>query len=121
MAVVLLIEDHRETREVLREILEIAGHDVIEGADGADTLRLARAYRPDCVVTDLVLPTVDGDAAVRRLLADGDDRPRPGLVAITGERLSPARRADVDDLFDAVLEKPIEPAALVALVEAVAR
>src|SRR5205085_9341908 len=57
---VLLIEDSTDAREMLRTILELAGHEVYEAADGPRGLELLKTMRPDVGIIDIGLPIMDG-------------------------------------------------------------
>jgi CheY-like chemotaxis protein len=60
-ATVLLVEDDREFREMLADILfEVARCRVVEAANGAQALEVLNALTPDIIVTDLAMPEVDG-------------------------------------------------------------
>lgn len=60
MTTVLVVDDRATNREVAREALGEGGFEVIEASDGREALRLAKAKRPDVVLTDLLMPGIDG-------------------------------------------------------------
>jgi CheY-like chemotaxis protein len=60
MSTILLVDDEVEVLDVYSEILEMMGHDVIRAHDGAQALELARQRRPDLVVTDWMMPRMNG-------------------------------------------------------------
>ncbi|RMD83788.1 MAG: response regulator, partial [Lentisphaerae bacterium] len=65
-ATVLMIEDHQEMRMYLRD--ELAPHyEIIEAADGEEGLQLARSALPDLIITDVMMPKLDGIELTRRL------------------------------------------------------
>jgi DNA-binding NarL/FixJ family response regulator len=68
---VLLADDHAMLRQALRNVLEREPdmEVVAEAANGADALRLAKELRPDVIVMDIGMPSVDGIDATRRLIA----------------------------------------------------
>ena len=72
MASILIVDDEPGIREVLVALLDSQGHQVLEAADGAEALRTARASRPDLVLTDVIMPTMDGYELVRQLRMDPD-------------------------------------------------
>ena len=57
---VLVVEDDRDIREVLRLTLEVAGYRVIEAENGFDGIEAARQYEPDAILMDMSLPLMDG-------------------------------------------------------------
>ena len=70
MATILIVDDLPTNRDFLVTLLGYAGHRLLEAADGAEALEVARAARPDLVIVDLVMPTMDGYEFVRQLRAD---------------------------------------------------
>src|SRR3989442_8102210 len=70
MAKVLVVDDHPANRSLIVTLLKFQGHESLEAADGAEGLAIVRAERPDLVVCDVLMPTMDGYEFVRRLRAD---------------------------------------------------
>jgi signal transduction histidine kinase/DNA-binding response OmpR family regulator len=70
MAKILIVDDNAVNRDLLTTLLVHKGHDIQEAADGAEALALARATRPDLIVTDILMPTMDGYEFVRQLRLD---------------------------------------------------
>src|SRR5215831_19317608 len=71
MAVKILIaDDNRANREALASLLEAAGYDVSSAADGWDALMKAREERPALVISDVLMPKMDGYELARRLRED---------------------------------------------------
>lgn len=70
MATILVVDDHPSNREFLTTLLGYSGHRLLEAADGAEALEMVRAARPDLVIADLVMPTMDGYEFVHHLRAD---------------------------------------------------
>lgn len=73
-ATVLLVEDERKLRELVRFYLEHAGFAVLSTESGAEALTLAASASPDPVVLDLGLPDVPGETVARELRAAGEPR-----------------------------------------------
>jgi CheY-like chemotaxis protein len=104
---VLVVEDHEDTRLLLRVILERRGVGVIESADGEAGARAAEELRPDLVLMDGSLPRMDGCAATRRIREREGGRRVP-LVFLSGHA-SPASRAEAFAAgCDDYLVKPID-------------
>ncbi len=72
MATVLVADDNRANRQALSALLESAGHRVLVAADGREALEKARAEHPQLVVSDVLMPTMDGYELARRLRDDPD-------------------------------------------------
>jgi two-component system, sensor histidine kinase len=106
---ILLIEDNRDTREVLCALLELDGHQVEPAADGQQGVDLARTKRPDVGLIDIGLPGMDGYEVARRLRALGHSMT---LIALTGYGEPEDRQRAEDAGFDAHLVKPVDPSEL---------
>jgi two-component system, sensor histidine kinase len=109
---VLIIEDNVDTRETLRRLLELDGHEVQEAADGAQGVEIALASRPEVVIVDIGLPRLDGYQVARRLRAALGVLPL--LIAVTGYGQVEDRRLSRDAGFDVHLVKPVTPDQLAA-------
>lgn len=105
---VLLIEDHKDAREMLRMMLELAGHVVYEAADGASGLEVLNAERPDVGIIDIGLPRMDGYQVARRIrdLPHGRDML---LLALSGYGSPSDAKRSVEHGFDHHLVKPVDP------------
>jgi CheY-like chemotaxis protein len=67
MATILVVEDRPLNRKFLATLLKTAGHDVLEAGDGVEGLSVAERMRPDLVISDILMPTIDGYQLVRRM------------------------------------------------------
>src|ERR1700761_1410710 len=70
MAKILVVDDNASNRKLVVSLLGTEGHRILEANDGAGGLDAARAERPDLVISDILMPTMDGFEFVRRLRAD---------------------------------------------------
>ena len=70
MATILIIDDDRQIRAMLREALESVGHQVLESVNGAEGCALYRSHPADLVICDLVLPEKSGITMIRELVQD---------------------------------------------------
>jgi signal transduction histidine kinase/ActR/RegA family two-component response regulator len=109
---VLIIEDNVDTRETLRRVLELDGHEVQEAVDGAEGVEIALATRPEVVIVDIGLPRLDGYQVARRLRTALGALPL--LIAVTGYGQAEDRRMSSDAGFDVHLVKPVAPEQLAA-------
>ena len=67
MADILVVDDNRANREALAALLDAAGHRVLAAANGREALDRARAERPELVISDVLMPLMDGYELARRL------------------------------------------------------
>jgi CheY-like chemotaxis protein len=117
VARILLVEDHATMRAAIRAILEPAGHDVVEVADGAAALEAVRTSPPDLVVLDLNIPGTPGEEVLHAIRLD-PSASGIGIVVVTAAEEE--RRAEVMAAgADAYFTKPFGPAALLQTVSRV--
>ncbi|GGR37056.1 response regulator [Streptomyces netropsis] len=111
---VLVVDDNKVIRQLIRVNLELEGFEVVTAADGAECLEIVHRVRPDVVTLDVVMPRLDGLQAAARLRADVRTRDIPIAIisACTQLEVDGGRAAGVD----AFLAKPFEPAEMVRLV-----
>jgi signal transduction histidine kinase/CheY-like chemotaxis protein len=103
---VLVIEDNADAAEMLRDVLELAHHDVEVACDGRAGLARARSLRPDLVLCDIGLPGMDGYAVAREIRRD-PDLAATLLVAVSGYALPEDVRRAAEAGFDRHLAKPV--------------
>ncbi|MFE7133136.1 response regulator [Streptomyces sp. NPDC057638] len=111
---VLVVDDNRVIRQLIRVNLELEGFEVVTAADGAECLEVVHEVRPDVITLDLVMPRLDGLKTAERLRADPGTSHLPVAIisACSGHELAGGVAAGVD----AFLAKPFEPDELVRLV-----
>lgn len=83
MASILAVDDSASMRQMVSFTLKGAGYDVIEAADGAEALKLARGQPVNLVITDVNMPNMDGIALIRELRALPSYRFTPLLMLTT--------------------------------------
>ncbi len=119
VALVLVVDDEADIRELVRLNLELDGHDVEVAGDGAEALAaVAAGLRPDLVLLDLMMPRVDGWEVLRHLKADPD----PDVTA-TPVVLLTARAGELDRIrggIEGALRYLTKPFAVGVLLAAVA-
>jgi PAS domain S-box-containing protein len=111
---VLLIEDSGDAREMLRMMLQFAGHVVYDAADGDGGLELLKTLRPDVAIIDIGLPRMDGNQVARRIRAEPHGRGML-LLALTGYGCPADAQHSSDAGFDHHLVKPVDPDRLAQL------
>ncbi|HZQ49821.1 MAG TPA: response regulator [Candidatus Dormibacteraeota bacterium] len=118
MSVILVVDDDSATRLLVRSILEIAGHEVIEAPHGSAALDLISPERlPDVVVTDLRMPILDGRELIAQLRSGPDTATIP-IVVVSGNAAE-ARTLKASGLVEAVVSKPFVAANLAQCINAV--
>ena len=113
---VLLIEDNNDAREMLRMMLELAGHAVYDAPDGARGLELLSVVRPDVGIIDIGLPRMDGYQVAKRIREDPHGRGML-LLALTGYSSTGDIQRSSTHGFDYHLIKPVDPDRLALLLE----
>jgi two-component system cell cycle response regulator DivK len=112
---ILVVEDQKDNRQILRDLLGTAGYDLIEAENGEEALAIIAKQRPDLVLMDIQLPVMDGYEATRRIKADPQLKAIPIIVvtsyALEGDEAK-ARAAGCD----AYVSKPFSTRQLLAKV-----
>ncbi|MER6033790.1 MULTISPECIES: response regulator [unclassified Streptomyces] len=112
---VLVVDDNKVIRQLIRVNLELEGLEVVTAADGAECLDVVHRVRPDVVTLDVVMPRLDGLRTAARLRADPRTHDLP--LAIISACTQYEVESGLDVGVDAFLAKPFEPAELVRLVK----
>jgi DNA-binding NtrC family response regulator len=106
---VLIVDDETDSRDALAELAQRWGYDVQTAKDGNEALRRAIEWHPDVILTDLVMPNMDGLWLLRALRAELPECP---VVLLTGRgTVQTAVQAIKEGAFD-FIEKPLEIARL---------
>lgn len=116
-ATVLLVEDERKLRDLVRSYLERAGFTVLSTGSGAEAITLAASASPDLVVLDLGLPDVPGEMVARELRATGPT----AFLILTAKTAEEDRIAGLELGADDYVTKPFSPRELVLRVQAILR
>jgi two-component system, cell cycle response regulator DivK len=110
---ILVVEDQLDNRQILRDLLENAGYEMIEAEDGEAALVAAAAHKPDLILMDIQLPILDGYEATRRIKADPELRATP-IIVVTSYALSGDETKAREAGCDAYVTKPFSPRNLLA-------
>jgi DNA-binding response OmpR family regulator len=117
-AVILVVEDERKIRDLVRSYLERDGHEVLTTASGAEALTTVAAHPEiSLLVLDLGLPDVPGEVVAREVRRSSD----VPIVMLTARGAEPDRIAGLEAGADDYLSKPFSPRELVLRVRAILR
>jgi DNA-binding response OmpR family regulator len=103
---ILLIEDNRDSRDILAKLLRMSGYDVMSATDGESGLATALRQLPDLIITDIHMPNMNGIEFVQRVRRDNLLDKTPVLV-VTAFGAHMAREA-INAGADAAAEKPFD-------------
>lgn len=112
---VLLVDDEPGLREAVQAYLEDSGFEVLVASNATDGLNLARQNTPDLVITDIMMPQVDGYEFLRQLREEPQFKTTP-VVFLTARGMTADRIQGYQAGCDAYLPKPFDPDELVAIV-----
>lgn len=117
LPVVLVIDDDDMTRMACKKILAKEGYDVIEASNGADGLALYKQHKPEIVVTDILMPEVEGLETIHGILEQGEE---VRIIAMSGggstQNMTYLKLAQHVGA-SCVLQKPLKPATLLEAVK----
>ncbi len=117
MRKILYIEDNEQNLYLVRFILTKHGYEVCSARDGQEGIRLAAEAKPDLILLDIQLPSMDGYAVARSLRANGELAGIP-IVAVTSYAMAGDREKALAAGCTGYIEKPINPETFVAQVAA---
>ncbi len=109
MAKILIVDDQADGRLLIRTLVASRGHQALEASDGAEALALVRREHPDLVISDILMPTMDGYEFVRRLRQDPTLADTGVIFYSAYYREREARNLAKDCGVAHVLIKPSEP------------
>ncbi len=123
---ILVVDDEKTIREVVRRYLELEGYQVTEAETGPQALSILQTESPDLIVLDIMLPGVDGFAITRKLRNPSDFAPLSvdgdiPIILLTARTNEGDRIAGFEVGADDYVGKPSSPRELVARVKAVLR
>jgi CheY-like chemotaxis protein len=113
---ILVIEDNPDMRDFLQRILERRGYGYLGAADGVEGMELALSERPDLVLMDLSLPTLDGYEVTRLLKANSEYAAMP-ILAVTAHARTVDQEHALEAGCDAYISKPYSIHQLFDLIE----
>jgi CheY-like chemotaxis protein len=108
MGRILVVEDDKAVRELLREILERAGHEVTVAENGQEAIQKTRETPPDLIITNILMPEKEGLETIQELHRDDPDIK---IIAVSGGgQIGPADYLDIARRFGAnrTFSKPFD-------------
>lgn len=114
MAEIIVIDDSRYARDILRGMLESHGHSVQEAADGLLGLKLVSEVNPDLITLDMTMPEMDGLSVLKTLQQRHSDVP---TIVISADIQTTTREACLECGADAFLNKPAREEELIETIE----
>jgi signal transduction histidine kinase/DNA-binding response OmpR family regulator len=109
---ILVIDDHEENRFVLADILKPLGFEVCEAEEGEEGLKKMREFKPDLIITDLVMPVMDGFEFIRKVRALKEFQQLP-ILAESASVLD----SENTNFCDAFIAKPVSIEELLELLQ----
>ena len=116
MATILIVDDEEPVRDFLAQMLADAGHRTLQAVHGAEALELVASEHPDLVVSDIMMPVLNGAELCRRLKARTGAQRIP-VILMSAAGLEGARAARAD----ALVAKPFDLDVIDALVQRLLR
>jgi CheY-like chemotaxis protein len=112
-ATILIAEDHLDSRDAMRALLEAFGFEVVVAVDGRQAVEFALHHHPDLILMDIMMPELDGFEATRRLRQHDATRRTP-IIAVTA--MEGAQRLALQAGANDYVRKPIDIRGLIAKV-----
>jgi CheY-like chemotaxis protein len=116
METILLVEDHNLIRELVQEMLELAGYKVMAARDHNDAFQKIEEVTPNLILLDIQLPGLDGYAVLRHLRGNARFNKIP-VLALTAYAMESDRQKGLEAGFDGYLTKPIERVSLLESIQ----
>jgi CheY-like chemotaxis protein len=113
---VLICDNEESLRALVRGALEIGGYDLVEAREGHESVALARAWEPDLIVLDMMMPGRTGLEVLSELRSESRFAATP-VIMLTARAQAADRDAAADAGATEFLPKPFSPLQLAALVE----
>lgn len=74
MSKIMIVDDERKVRHIVRRMLESDGHEVVEAEGGKECLKIIKNDRPDLILMDVMMPEMDGWEAARQIRMDSANK-----------------------------------------------
>ena len=110
---ILVAEDHLDSRDALRTLLEAFGYEVLEAVNGREAIEVALLNCPDLILMDIMMPEMDGFEATRQLRRHSETSNTP-IIAVTA--MEGAQQLAMQAGANDYVRKPVDIRRLVAKV-----
>ena len=117
---ILVVDDERDLLDLIEYNLKKEGYDVLKAEDGLDGIRMAKKYKPDLVLLDIMMPKMGGLEACEQIRADEEIKNTP-IIFLTAKSDEKTEVKGLNLGADDFLTKPISTAKLVSRITAVLR
>lgn len=114
---ILVVEDEKDNRQILRDLLGNAGYELTEAENGEEAIAAAAERRPNLILMDIQLPVMDGYEATRLIRTNPALRSVP-IIAVTSYALAGDEGKALAAGCDGYVSKPYSPRDLLAKVRA---
>lgn len=105
---VIVAEDSRDTRHMLKRALELKGYRVLEACNGREALALVTDYRPNLIIVDLNMPELDGLETIKKVRMLKGNLEHIPIVAITAFDVYGMKQAALDAGCNEYISKPFD-------------
>ena len=113
---ILVADDARENRALLKDVLTYHGYEVIEAQDGAEAVKLTKERMPALVLMDVQMPVMDGIEAMRRLKAETETK-HIKIISLSAFAVDMEMGQFLKAGFDGYISKPIDIRKLPSLIQ----
>ncbi|MFC2068978.1 response regulator [Chloroflexota bacterium] len=113
---ILVIDDDLKSRKLVTDLLNISGYTIIEATDGKQGVDLAKAERPDLIITDIQMPIMDGIEATKLIKADIYTRNIP-IICVSSYAMKGDSERALEVGCDTYITKPLDIHELMSVVK----
>lgn len=113
---ILVIEDNRRNRTLIRDVLSYHGYEIVEASDGEEGVRKGREHRPDIILLDIQMPVMDGFTALQLFRGMPETRDVK-VIALTSFAMAGDREKILKAGFDGYIAKPVDTRQLPLIVK----
>lgn len=113
---ILVVEDNEKNLVLLRDILTYHGYEIMEARDGQSGIKIAKEQKPDLILMDIQMPSMDGFEATKILKNDPETKDIK-IIGITSYAMKGDKEKILNSGFDAYVSKPINTRELPKLIQ----